>query len=205
MSNQQLKELLSQALELVSMGSNDGGTEERKYPTLFELQPLGFYKIGEVEEFRDWLKALTGNQIAQSWVKESPEFFMVQDGESFLPMTPAQIELQDFNCGNARFTMGIMGGTQTSSNVEDPMWRSWWYAIQRVFNEETQHSEDTFIKDANGKPVVAVPDNSRAGTRVLKINPGVKDMAGVVERAYKYHYARNHVALGDNNTDPMHG
>lgn len=198
MNKERLVSLLNEALNIASSGVS---VPSAGVVSVYDLQPMGYYRLGEVEVFRSKLAALNGNHLAQRWAKESPHWFMVQDGENYIQMTPEQIGLQDFNCGNARFTLAIWGQTQSSSNLDDPMWRTWLPAIVRL-----AEGNDNPIVDKDGSIVVAVPDTSysRGGTQILKANPEIKDMAGVVARAYEYYYARNHVSFGDTSTDPYH-
>ncbi len=167
----------------------DGTTDISDYPSVFDVQPLGYTKIGAVEDFRAELNASL-DPLAKRYVATLPHWWFVQDAEEYVDLTDEQMSLQEFNCGNARFTHGIMG----VSASDDSMWRTFHPAVTRTYNEDTMSFDDTPILH-EGQPVYAVPNDSRAGasvnSRVLKKNPRVADMGKVVRASYEYFYARN--------------
>lgn len=173
-----------------------GIVDAPSYPPVFDVQPLGYTKIGAVEEFRDELNASL-DPLAKRYVATLPHWWFVQDAEEYVDLTEEQTSLQEFNCGNARFTSAIMG---SSAEAGDSMWRTFRPAVVRTYNEDTMSFEDTpIIHPDDGKPVYAVPNDSRAGqsvnSRVLKKNPRVADMAKVVRASYDFFYARNRNAI----------
>lgn len=182
-------------------GISDGGnlTAANKYPPVFDLQTLGYTKIGAVEAFRDELNASL-DPLAKRYVATLPHWWYVQDAEDYVEMTNAQKSLQEFNCGNARFSIAIMG----SSAEDDSIWRTFVPAVVRTYNEDTMKFEDEPITHDYGDerpnaPVYAVANDSRASqntsSRVLKKNPRVADMDKVVRASYAYFVKVNRDAI----------
>lgn len=156
------------------------------FPDVFDLQPSGYTRLGAVESFRLELRA-KNEPLASRFAELLPEWWYVQDAEDYVPMTTEQQQLQEFNCGNARFTMSIMGQSASGNHL----WRKWWPAVRRGWSEAAQGFVDTPIEH-EGKKVYAVANDSRnPGGRVLSTNPRVADMAKVVRNAYNYFYATN--------------
>lgn len=159
------------------------------YPAVFDVQPLGYTRLGAVEAFRDELRADTSakKQFAARFAELLPEFWYVQDAEDYVTLSAEQQQLQEFNCGNARFTLAIMGKSADGKHL----WRKWWPAVTREWSEASQGFVDTPILH-DGKPVCAVANDSRTpGGRTLSANPRVSDMVKVVRAAYDYFYETN--------------
>lgn len=189
-NNETVINLLAQAISI--LGGEQGGTNRAPvYPEVFDVQPLGYTRLGAVESFRDELRAEADNspkkQFATRFADMLPEFWFVQDAEDYVTLTAEQQQLQEFNCGNARFTLAIMGKTPDGKHL----WRKWWPAVSRQWSEAAQGFVDTQIVH-EGKTVYAVANDSRnPGGRVLSVNPRVADMPKVVRAAYDYFYETN--------------
>lgn len=188
-TNSAVAVLLRQALTLLEGGPAAAPTQT--YLPVYDVQPLGFTRIGAVEAFRDELRAESDTspkkQFATRFADLLPDFWFVQDAENYVTLTPQQQQLQEFNCGNARFTLAIMGKSADGKHL----WRKWWPAVTREWSETAQGFVDTPIVH-EGKAVYAVANDSRnpAG-RVLTLNPRVSDMGKVVRAAYDYFYETN--------------
>lgn len=179
------------------LAGNTSTPPRNSYPAVYDLQPLGYTKIGAVEEYRDELNKGGGN-LAKRFAASLPTWWYVQDAEDYVEMTDEQKSLQDFNCGNARFSLAIIG----TSASDNSLWRTYIPAVQRTYNDDLMKFEDTVITHA-GEGVYAVANDSRSSLRVnsrtLTTNPRVKDMGDVVRNAFKYFYERNVNATHDPN------
>lgn len=160
-------------------------------PPVYDVQPLGYSRLGAVEAFRAELLA-SNDALQKRFAATLPEWWFVQDQEAYATLTTEQQALQEFNCGNARFTIGIMGVAADGST----MWRTFWPAVVREWNEEKGQMVDTPIVHTDGKPVYAVPNDSRTwGGKTLTTNPRVADMDKVVRAAYAYFKLTNERAV----------
>lgn len=161
--------------------SDTGATTPIK-PPVYDVQPMGYSRLCAVEMFRAELLA-SNDPLQLRFAATLPEWWFVQDQEAYVDLTTEQQALQEFNCGNARFTIGIMGRAADGST----MWRTFWPAVVREWNEAKQATEDIPIVHTDGKPVYAVPNDSRTwGGKSLTTNPRVADMEKVVRAAYAY-------------------
>lgn len=160
-------------------------------PPVFDVQPLGYSRLGAVEAFRTELLA-SNDPLQKRFAATLPEWWFVQDQEAYTELTTEQQALQEFNCGNARFSMAIMGVAADGST----MWRTFWPAVVREWNEEKGQMVDTPIVHTDGKPVYAVPNDSRTwGGKTLTTNPRVADMDKVVRAAFAYFKLTNENAV----------
>ncbi len=175
--------LLEEAIALLGGGFENKAPE---YPPVFELQEAGYTQLGAVEAYRDELRE-SRDPLDNRFAELLPVWWYVQDAEDYVPMTTAQQQLQEFNCGNARFTMAIMGKSADGNHL----WRQWWPAVTRAWSEQAQGFVDTPLVH-EGKQVYAVANDSRnPGGRTLSTNPRVADMPKVIRNARDYFYATN--------------
>lgn len=152
------------------------------YPAVYDVQPLGYTRLGAAEAYREELNA-SNDPLQKRFAATLPRWWFVQDQENYVTLTAEQQSLQEFNCGNARFSRAIGGGAADGST----MWRTFLPAVIRDWNEERQEMSDTPLLAADGNPVYAVPNDSRTfGGRTLTSNPRVADMGKVLRAAFAY-------------------
>lgn len=152
------------------------------YPAVYDVQPQGFTRLGAVETYREELNA-SNDPLQKRFAASLPKWWFVQDQENYVLLSDDQQRLQEFNCGNARFSMAIMGSAADGSS----MWRTFWPSVTREWNEAKGQMEDTPVLGPDGKEVYAVPNDSRTfGGRTLTTNPRVADMDKVVRAAFAY-------------------
>lgn len=174
-----------------ALGLQDEAATTLRKPPVYDVQPLGYSRLGAVEAFRAELLA-SNNALQQRFAATLPEWWFVQDQEAYTDLTTDQQALQEFNCGNARFTVGVMGRAADGST----MWRTFWPAVVREWSEEKGQMVDTPIIHTDGKPVYAVPNDSRTwGGKTLTTNPRVADMDKVVRAAFAYFKLTNERAV----------
>lgn len=174
-----------------ALGLQDEEAATLRKPPVYDVQPLGYSRLGAVEAFRAELLA-SNNALQQRFAATLPEWWFVQDQEAYTDLTTDQQALQEFNCGNARFTVGVMGRAADGST----MWRTFWPAVVREWSEEKGQMVDTPIIHTDGKPVYAVPNDSRTwGGKTLTTNPRVADMDKVVRAAFAYFKLTNERAV----------
>lgn len=184
MDNSKVISMLQEVISLLSEGQMQ--PVATIYPDVFDLQPDGYTRLGAVESYRAELRA-SKEPLANRFAELLPEWWYVQDAEDYVAMTSAQQQLQEFNCGNARFTMAIMGQSANGNHL----WRKWWPAVRRNWSEAAQGFVDTQMQH-EGKTVYAVANDSRNPVgRVLSTNPRVADMPKVIRNAYQYFYDTN--------------
>lgn len=198
-SNAELATALRQLADEIA--GSPAQSHPTQFPPVFNLQAGGYTQLGAVEEFRaELLKK--NDPLATRFGNSLPRWWFVQDAEDYVQMTPEQQAAQDFNCSNARFTRALIGG-QTSSESDNPLWRTWVNAVERVWDDSIGNYKDVFIYHGEtradglpgGEPIYAVPSDAVAGPPTARYttakNPRVADMGGVVSRAYEYFRARN--------------
>lgn len=152
------------------------------YPAVYDVQPLGFTRLGAVEAYREELNA-SNDPLQKRFAASLPKWWFVQDQEAYVPLTTEQQALQEFNCGNARFNIAIMGSSADGST----MWRTFWPSVTREWNDTKGQMEDIPVLGPDGKEVYAVPNDSRTwGSKTLTTNPRVADMDKVVRAAFAY-------------------
>ena len=69
-----------------------GIVDAQSYPPVFDVQPLGYTKIGAVEEFRDELNASL-DPLAKRYVATLPHWWFVQDAEEYVDLTEELVAL----------------------------------------------------------------------------------------------------------------
>lgn len=164
-----------------ALGYSASPTPDRN-PAVFDVQPLGFSQLGEVEAYRNELNA-SNDPLQKRFAASLPKWWFVQDQEAYVALTTEQQALQEFNCGNARFNIAIMGAAADGST----MWRTFWPAVSREWNDAKGQMEDIPILGPDGKEVYAVPNDSRTwGGKTLTVNPRVADMGKVIRAAFAY-------------------
>lgn len=179
MSNVEVVELLKQAIELLE---SSGGTDQR-VPDVYDLQPEGFAKLRVVEEFRKELLDKRDDKLAQRYaLTVLPEYWYVQDMETyFTDYTPEMEQNQEYACAQARF----------SPSSHPDKFTFWFYAYKSEVDEDGRGREVILYKDNKAVGAVASDSRNASGTKLLKANPRVVDMAGMVRRNYAYFYERN--------------
>lgn len=168
-------------------------------PEVFDVQPLGFAKLRAVEDFRLELseRAKTGDKLAERFVSTLPEYWFVQDMETYVQVDAEQEKLQEYNCSYARFMLAMMGG----NNTKEVLWRSFWQAHRLEYDAANDRTIQAPLLDPKGNLVHAVANDSVTfGGKVLTQNPRVADMGGVVRRAYDYFVLTNKDAYLDPET-----
>jgi hypothetical protein len=195
MSSEVVK-LLQQAISILQ--GSPTGQSSAKYPPVFDLQPLGYTKLGAAETIREEFLD-SGEKLKLSFAAKLPVWWYVQDAEDYATMNESQKNLQEFNCGNARFTMAIMRLNPTDPTTgRSALWRSWWQAVSREWDDDQQRFVDTNLIHTDGNPVAAVSNDSRTpGGRLLDANPRVVDMRQVILASYDYYYKTNVNAVYD--------
>lgn len=170
------------------LGVSSGGSGEvgAGFPAVFDVQPKGYAKLGVVEEFRAELLRSTDRTVLAYANNVLPTWWYVQDMEDFVEgYTEEQERLQEYACGGAR--------SRLDSNPDK--WTYWWHAYDIDIDEDGRASE-SLMKHSDGKTVCAFASDSRtaSGSRLLKANPRIKDVADVIRRNQKAHWDRNHMA-----------
>jgi len=172
-------DLLKQAIELLE-GNVEG---EQKLAAVFDLQPEGYAKLGAAEEFRKELLDKRDDKLAQRYANTVlPEYWYVQDMEAYLTdYTPDMEKNQEYACAQARFNPASHPDKFTF----------WFYAYKSEVDEDGHGREVIIYKDNKAVGAVASDSRNASGTKLLKANPRVVDMAGMVRRNYQYFYDRN--------------
>lgn len=190
MSQARVVALLQEAISLITGGETVTGGRTL-YQPVFEVQAMGYSKIGAVESFRDELR-LMAEPLARQFAEKLPVWWYVQDQEDYVRLSTEQAELQEFNCGNARFNIAIMGQAAVQVGERSTLWRTWWPAVIREYDEATSKMADRPLLHTDGAAVYAVANDSRTwGGQILSVNPRVINMDEVVRAAYNYFYLTN--------------
>ena len=168
----------------------EGTSAAPLFEPVFDVQPAGFYRLGAVERFRAELKA-NPDPLAQRYAAGLPEFWFVQDGDSYVTLTDEQDRLQDYNTSNARFTLKLFTGSN--------LWETFADAVRLI---EDPATVDGSLKHerilVDGKPVgVFAADMPKRGIYPVVKNPRVEDVDKVIRKAYANFYARNKDATHD--------